>query len=63
MNETTRLGGVHDVLPDIHFAEALEEGKDGKVKALPRPLPIPLLMQPRIYHLEQAKHASPQVPI
>ena len=44
------LGGVHDLLPNVDLPEGLEQRQDRQVEALPRALPIALLMEPAIYN-------------
>ena len=62
VEQGAHLGRVHDLLADIRLAEALEEGQDGYVQPLPRPLRVPLLVEPAVYCLQEPKHPSPLGP-
>lgn len=57
------LGGVHDLLADVHFAEVLEEAQERDVEALPGVLPHPCSVCPCIYNLQQPEHPRRQVPV
>lgn len=52
-----------NLLSHVDFAEVLEEGEEGEVQALPRVLPIPRGVQPRVYQPQQAKDPGSEVAI
>ena len=59
----TRLGGVHDLLADVHLPEALEEAQYGDVQPLPAVLAVPLCVRARVHHLQQTEDPRRQVAV